>query len=45
VTSAIVGARRPTQIEESAPAGDWTLDKELLEDIEALHRAYDRELA
>jgi aryl-alcohol dehydrogenase-like predicted oxidoreductase len=25
VTSAIVGARKPSQIEETAGAGDWTL--------------------
>jgi aryl-alcohol dehydrogenase-like predicted oxidoreductase len=28
VTAAIVGARRPEQIEETAPAGDWTLTPE-----------------
>jgi len=28
VTSAIVGARRPSQIEETAAAGDWELSKE-----------------
>jgi aryl-alcohol dehydrogenase-like predicted oxidoreductase len=32
VTSAIVGARRPSQIEETAPAGDWVLtDKDKIE--------------
>jgi aryl-alcohol dehydrogenase-like predicted oxidoreductase len=36
VTSAIVGARRPSQIEQTAPAGDWVLsdqDKILLDKI------------
>ncbi|MGD2090253.1 MAG: aldo/keto reductase [Candidatus Aminicenantes bacterium] len=36
VTSAIVGARRPSQIEETAPAGDWVLsieDKKEMDDI------------
>jgi aryl-alcohol dehydrogenase-like predicted oxidoreductase len=28
VTSAIVGARRPSQIEETVPAGDWVLSEE-----------------
>lgn len=28
VTSAIVGARKPSQIEETAPAGDWVLSEE-----------------
>jgi len=28
VTAAIVGARRPSQIEETAPAGDWQLSAE-----------------
>lgn len=39
VTSAIVGARRPRQIEESAPAGDWALPDALLAEIEALYQA------
>jgi aryl-alcohol dehydrogenase-like predicted oxidoreductase len=39
VTSAIVGARRPGQIQESAPAGDWTLPGELLAEIERRYRA------
>jgi len=34
VTAAIVGARRPSQIEETAVAGDWVLSKE---DIAAVH--------
>ena len=36
VTAAIVGARKPSQIEETAPAGDWTLSKEDLARIEKL---------
>lgn len=36
VTAAIVGARRPDQIEETAPAGDWSLDLETLARIETL---------
>ena len=28
VTAAIVGARRPSQIEQTAPAGDWVLSEE-----------------
>lgn len=40
VTSAIVGARRPGQIEQTAPAADWTLDAELLEKIDAILKQY-----
>jgi len=36
VTAAIVGARRPSQIEETAPAGDWVLSKEDTAEIDAL---------
>ncbi len=36
VTAAIVGARRPGQIEETAPASDWNLSKEDVEEIEEL---------
>ena len=36
VTSAIVGARRPAQISEIAPAADWTLSKESLAEIDRL---------
>ena len=36
VTSAIVGARRSSQIENSAPAGDWQLPDELLAEIDLL---------
>ena len=36
VTSAIVGARSPSQIEETAAAGDWRLSQEQLATIEEL---------
>lgn len=36
VTAAIVGARRPAQIEETAEAGDWKLNAEDIERIEQL---------
>jgi aryl-alcohol dehydrogenase-like predicted oxidoreductase len=36
VTSAIVGARRPDQIEGTAAAGDWQLSDELIAQIEQL---------
>jgi aryl-alcohol dehydrogenase-like predicted oxidoreductase len=36
VTAAIVGARRPSQIEETAPASDFKLSKEDIEEIEKL---------
>lgn len=36
VTAAIVGARRPSQIEETVVAGDWVLSKEDAAAIEAL---------
>jgi aryl-alcohol dehydrogenase-like predicted oxidoreductase len=36
VTAAIVGARRPSQIEETAPAGDWTFSVEDITEIDAL---------
>ena len=36
ITSAIVGSRRPSQIEETTIAGDWTLSNEDIEAIEIL---------
>lgn len=36
VTAAIVGARAPKQIEETAPAADWLLSEGVLKEIEAL---------
>jgi aryl-alcohol dehydrogenase-like predicted oxidoreductase len=38
VTSAIVGARKPGQIEQTAPAGDWVLDEEMLKKVEEILR-------
>ena len=42
VTSAIAGARKPEQIEETAKAGDWKLDNNDIEEIEYLLKNYDR---
>jgi aryl-alcohol dehydrogenase-like predicted oxidoreductase len=36
VTAAIVGARRPEQIEQTAPAADWVLPPEVLAEIDDL---------
>lgn len=36
VTSAIVGARKPSQIEETAGSGDWTLSPEEIGPVDAL---------
>nr|MBC8450399.1 aldo/keto reductase [Chloroflexota bacterium] len=36
VTAAIVGARRPSQIEGTAPAGDWELSAEDIAAMDAL---------
>ena len=36
VTAAIVGARRPAQIIETAPASDWKLSQECIDEIEQL---------
>jgi aryl-alcohol dehydrogenase-like predicted oxidoreductase len=36
VTAAIVGARRPDQVAETAAASDWTLAQEDIEEIEQL---------
>lgn len=45
VTAAIVGARRPGQIVETAPASDWNLGKKDIEEIEKLLAARDKKLA
>jgi aryl-alcohol dehydrogenase-like predicted oxidoreductase len=45
VTAAIVGARRPAQIAETAPAGDWNLSAEDVAAIDALLAARDQTLA
>jgi aryl-alcohol dehydrogenase-like predicted oxidoreductase len=44
VTAAIVGARRPSQIEETAPAGDWVLSEEDVAAIDALLAERERAL-
>ncbi len=36
VTAAIVGARRPEQIEQTAPAADWVLPPEVLAEVDDL---------
>jgi aryl-alcohol dehydrogenase-like predicted oxidoreductase len=36
VTAAIVGARRPEQIAETAPASDWSLSRDEIDEIEQL---------
>lgn len=35
VTAAIVGARTPSQIEATAPAGDWDLPEQVMDEIES----------
>ena len=44
VTAAIVGARYPSQIEETAPAGDWILSQEDIEAIDTLLEERNRKL-
>lgn len=45
VTACIVGARRPAQIEETAPAGDWRLSDEDVAEIDRLLAERDEALA
>lgn len=45
VTSAIVGARRPSQIEQTVGAGEWSLSAEEIAEIEALLAKRDKQLA
>ncbi len=45
VTSAIVGARRPSQIEQTVSAGEWTLSAGDIADVDALLAKRDRQLA
>jgi aryl-alcohol dehydrogenase-like predicted oxidoreductase len=45
VTAAIVGARRPGQIVETAPASDWNLGQKDIEEIETLLARRDKRLA
>ena len=40
VTSAIVGARRPSQIEQTAPAGDWVLSEEDKKELDKILKAH-----
>lgn len=44
VTAAIVGARRPEQIEETVAAGEWVLSEEDISEIEALLREREEKL-
>lgn len=45
VTAAIVGARRPSQIERTAPASDWQLPAEVIGEIDSLLAARDAQIA
>lgn len=45
VTAAIVGARRPSQIEQIAPASDWQLPPEVVSEIEDLLADRERQVA
>ncbi len=45
VTAAIVGARRPSQIEQTALASDWQLPAEVVNEIEALLAARETQIA
>jgi aryl-alcohol dehydrogenase-like predicted oxidoreductase len=45
MTAAIVGARRASQIEETAPAGDWILSQEDIAEIDTLLKERDKVLA
>lgn len=40
ITSAIVGARNPSQIEQTVPAGDWVLSPEDLKELDDLLNAH-----
>jgi aryl-alcohol dehydrogenase-like predicted oxidoreductase len=44
LTAAIVGARRPSQVEETAPAGDWVLSEQDVAEIDALLAERERAL-
>ena len=45
ITAAIVGARRPSQIEETVGAGDWVLSEEDKAAVDLLLEEHDKELA
>jgi len=40
VTAAIVGARKPQQIAQTASAGDWVLNRNVLEEVEEILKGY-----
>lgn len=44
VTSSIVGARRPAQIQETAPAGDVGLTEQVLEEVESLLARHEEQI-
>jgi aryl-alcohol dehydrogenase-like predicted oxidoreductase len=44
VTAAIVGARRPSQIDETAPAAEWVLSEEDIETIDRLLEERDQRM-
>ena len=44
VTAAIVGARKPAQIEETVAAGDWTLTEEDIQTMDKLLADHERDL-
>lgn len=45
ITAAIVGARRPSQIESSVPAADWQISDEIIAEVEALLTEREAKLA
>ncbi|MBN2591137.1 MAG: aldo/keto reductase [Sedimentisphaerales bacterium] len=45
VTAAIVGARRPKQIIETAPASDWNLSKDDIKEIEILLETFQNKVS
>ena len=45
VTAAIVGARKPQQIRETAPASNWNLSKDDIEEIEKLLDEFQKKLS
>jgi len=45
VTAAIVGARHPSQIEETVEAADWALTDDEVDEIESLLEKRERRLA
>jgi len=45
VTAAIVGARRPGQISQTAPAGDWILDVDIIQKINNMLEDRDARIA